>query len=210
MESVIAIGVAAVMFLASAYLLVREEETKGKITYAYILVSFVVVMGITCTLLFYYTENPLLFNLKRIGLLTILWAVAYVDFRELRIPNSYIILGLVYRIVLIPFELLITGTQMRFGLLGEVAAAGALFLAAMLCKLCIKNSIGAGDIKLFVVMGLLLGMDGIWSAIFLTLILSFVIAVFVLVTRKKTRKDSIPFGPAIALGTYLSIFLTGM
>ena len=74
----------------------------------------------------------------------------------------------------------------------------------------IKNGIGFGDMKLFIVMGLMLGLDGIWGAVFLALIVSFLIAAFALITKKKTRKDAIPFGPALVIGTYLSICLSGM
>ena len=95
-------------------------------------------------------------------------------------------------------------------LLSEIIAAAALFIAAVLCTLCIKNSIGYGDIKLFIVMGLLLGLTGIWSAIFLSLIVSFVVSVYFLITKKKGRKDLIPFGPALVIGTYLSVCLSGM
>jgi len=53
-------------------------------------------------------------------------------------------------------------------------------------------------------------LDAIWGAVFLALIISFVIAIVVLVTKKKTRKDVIPFGPAIVAGTYLAILVLGM
>ena len=59
-------------------------------------------------------------------------------------------------------------------------------------------------------MGLMLGLDGIWGAVFASLVLSFLLAVFLLVTKKKSRKDVIPFAPAIVLGTFVSVFLTGM
>ena len=85
-----------------------------------------------------------------------------------------------------------------------------MLLAAVLCGVLIKNSVGFGDMKLFVVMGLLLGTQGIWSAVFLSLIVSFIAAVFLLATKRKTKKDAIPFGPALVLGTYLAAYLTGM
>ena len=95
-------------------------------------------------------------------------------------------------------------------LLSEVIAAGAIFLATVLCKICIKNSIGAGDIKLFLVMGLFLSLDGIWAAMLFSLVVCFFQVIFLLATKRKTRKDSIAFGPAVTIGTLLSIFMTGM
>ena len=64
--------------------------------------------------------------------------------------------------------------------------------------------------KLFIVMGLLLGVRGIWGAMFLSLIVSFFAAIFFLITKKKSKKDEMAFGPALAIGTFLAIFLTGM
>ena len=157
-----------------------------------------------------FADYGVVHNLKCLLLLSILWPIAYIDFKTFRIPNSYIILGLIYRGIILLFEFINGGKDLKNILISEVIAAGALLLATVLCAVCIKNSIGVGDIKLFVVMGLMLGTEGIWNAVFLSLIVSFVIAGFLLITKKKGRKDFIPFGPAIAIGTYLSICLTGV
>lgn len=201
-----ALGLCAINF----YLFIREQEKldrKGMIYYA---VMTVLVLGITVALQTIYAENPVIFDLKRIGLLAVLVPVAYIDFREMRIPNSFILFGLLFRAVLIPFEWFTIGAQLKYTLLSEVIAAAGLFLAAALCRVMIRNSVGMGDMKLFLVVGVLLGTQGIWGAVFLSLAVSFVVAVILLARRKKSRKDSIPFGPAITCGTFLSIFLTGM
>lgn len=192
------------------YLLTRELEKPGREANIYYVIMTALILGITAVLQLLYTDNTVIFNLKRIGLMSLLAPVAYIDHREMRIPNSFILLGLIYRAALLPFELLTIGGRTGYTLLAELAAALSLLAAAALCRMMMRNSIGAGDMKLFVVMGLLLGTDGIWSAVFMSLLVSFVIAVVLLTRRKKSRKDSIPFGPAVACGTYLSIFLTGM
>lgn len=89
-------------------------------------------------------------------------------------------------------------------------ATVAVLVACILCCLIVKGAIGMGDVKLFGVMALYLGLEGIWTAIFCALVVSFFIAVFSLITKKVKRKDNIPFAPAILIGTYLSIFLTGI
>ena len=157
-----------------------------------------------------YPSNSVWVNIKRMVLLSIIWPIAYIDFKTLRIPNLFIIFGLVSRIVILVFEVFLGNPVVWQTLLSEAIAAGALLLAAGLCALIVKNGIGFGDMKLFAVMGLMLGLEGIWGAIFLALIVSFVVALFVLITKKKTRKDAIPFGPALVIGTYLSICLSGM
>lgn len=149
-------------------------------------------------------------SIKRLALLCMLWPIAYIDYKTYRIPNAFIIFGAACRVVILAFELFVESDEVWATVLSELVASGALFLAAVLCALCIKNSIGFGDMKLFIIMGFMLGMDGIWGAMFLSLVVSFVISVYLLLTKKKTRKDSIPFGPAIVIGTYLSVCLSGM
>ena len=157
-----------------------------------------------------YPDNSIWINVKRMMLLAIIWPIAYIDLKTMRIPNLFVIYGLICRGVILIFEFFFGNPYIWQSLLSEVIASGALLLAAGLCALVIKNGIGFGDMKLFIVMGLMLSLDGIWSAVFLALIVSFFIALFVLITKKKSRKDAIPFGPALVIGTFLSICLSGM
>ena len=151
-----------------------------------------------------------MFSLKRLCLIAVIWPAAYVDYKTYRIPNSLIGAGLTMRLVIFMLELFFYGSQAWYILLPELIASGAVFLATALCNMMVKNSIGFGDMKLFILMGLMLGSEGIWGAIFLSLVIEFIMAAVLLLRKKKGRKDVIPFGPAIVAGTYISVFLTGM
>ena len=188
----------------------KENPAISRISMIYSAVCIVGTIVIAIVLADRYLEDNAWVGIKRMLLLTILWPLAYIDFKTYRIPNLFVILGLVWRAIVLIFELFLGNSHIWTTLLSEGLAAGALLLAAVLCALVIKNGIGFGDMKLFVVMGLFLGMNGVWSVVLLALIVSFFIAVFLLITKKKTRKDAIPFGPAIVIGTYLSICLSGM
>lgn len=192
------------------YLRIRKTDKKDLAFIVYSIITTLSLIVIVLMLQLFYKDNALYINIRLVALLSIMMPIAYIDFRELRIPNEYIIIGIMYWVLSVFIELLYGSQFIVANLLSALIAAAILFLASALCKVCIKGSIGAGDIKLFLVMGLLLGLDGIWSAIFLSLIISFIMAVFFLITKKKGRKDAIPFGPALAIGTWLSIFLTGM
>lgn len=157
-----------------------------------------------------YGGNGIWANIKYISLMCTIWPVAFTDMKTYRIPNPFIIMGIVLRIVILPFEVFLMQDWSWYILINEVISAAALLIAAVICNLLIKNSVGYGDMKLFVVMGLLLGVRGIWNAIFLSLIISFVMSVYLMITKKKNRKDKIAFGPALVIGTYLSICLPGM
>ena len=187
-----------------------KDYSRSKAAFIYSAVCVVLTVIVAVFLPKMHPNNGVWENVKRMVLLSILWPIAYIDFKTLRIPNLYIVYGLICRVVILVFEVFLGHQYVWRLLLSEVIAAVALLLAAGLCALVVKNGIGFGDMKLFVVMGLMLGLDGVWGAIFLALIVSFLIAAFMLITKKKTRKDAIPFGPALVLGTYLSICLSGM
>lgn len=179
---------------------------------AWIYAGIMSVLTIEITILFQiiYVDNSFLFSLKRLLLLGLLWPIAYIDFKTYRIPNLFIASGLLIRVALLILEVIFERSGLLSTIVSEGIASLALVIAAFLCTLLIKNSIGFGDIKLFIIMGLYLGLGGIWSAVFMALLVSFLISVVLLLTKKKTRKDTIPFGPSIVIGTYLSVFLTGM
>lgn len=182
----------------------------GRWGIAYGVVMCLVTVGVAVAFGLMYQGNSFCFSLKRLSLLAVVWPLAFIDAKTYRIPNRFILFGLICWAGIFVTELFVQYDGIWRRLLSGGIAAGALLLAAFLCRLCAKNSVGYGDIKLFAVMGLMLGLEGIWGAIFASLILSFLLAVVLLVTKKKSRKDVIPFAPAIVLGTYLSVFLTGM
>ena len=185
-----------------------KDSTRVELVYSAVCITFTVLVAVFFPKV--YPENSAWVNIKRMILLSIIWPIAYIDFKTMRIPNLFVIYGLICRAIILVFEIFLGHAYVWRYLLAESIAAGALLLAAVLCALVVQNGIGFGDMKLFVVMGLMLGLDGIWGAVFTSLIVSFFIAVFVLITKKKTRKDAIPFGPALVIGTYLSICLSGM
>ena len=215
LENIIIIALSVILSAVAFVLMIREFRNENKeykidkavIVYSVIMVALVIF--ITC-LLQLKNDNHIVYNAKRVCLLAIMWPLAFIDFKTYKIPNEYVILGFICRGIIVPFELLLIDGQVLSVILADLVAAGALFLASVLCKLVIKDSIGAGDIKLFLVMGLMLGLDGIWSAIFMALIVSFIVICFLLATKKKTRKDVIPFGPALVIGTFISVYFTGM
>ena len=214
-------AVTAVLCLISWWLMVHDIDVHGlgkedaakpskRLIVIYAVVMILLTEGAAVMFLLVYKDVSIWTALKRLTLLSVIWPIALIDLKSYRIPNAFIIYGLVCRAVLLLLELLFGEIGVWQTLLTEVVAAAALLIAALLCSLLIKNSIGFGDIKLFVIMGMLLGTDAIWGAIFLSLLVSFVIAAVALITKRKTRKDVIPFGPALVIGTFLSVYLTGM
>ena len=214
--------VTAIVCFLSFFLFLRDTEEQEKQTesvatslfpksvwiYSTICIVFTVTMAAFFHKLHPYTDVWI--SIKRMTLLAVLWPIAYIDAKTYRIPNKFVLFGLICRVVILLFELFVGNEYIWMTLLSEAIAAVALLVAAVLCAFVVKNGVGYGDMKLFAVMGLLLGTEGIWGAVFLALIVSFFLAVFLLLTKKKTRKDAIPFGPAIVIGAYLSVCISGM
>lgn len=166
--------------------------------------SVIVVMYI-----FFYEINSLL-TLKRVCILSLLWAAAVSDFRELRIPNKLILTGLIIRLVLLILELFYMPDTICATVLNEVYAIIGAVIVSLICMFLSKGSLGMGDLKLMAVMAAFLGVEGICYTIFVSIFFSFIAAVGLLILRKKTRKDVIPFAPFVLAGTFVGLFLTGI
>ena len=65
---------------------------------------------------------------------------------------------------------------------------------------------GAGDMKLLGVIGLFLGLKGVILTLFLGVLSGGFIGAFLLITKIKDRKSLIPFGPFLALSTFIALY----
>ncbi|WP_391202189.1 prepilin peptidase [Psychrobacillus sp. L4] len=87
-------------------------------------------------------------------------------------------------------------------IIGAVIGFGVLFLIAVLSK----GGMGGGDIKLFFVIGIVLGVTQTLVTLFLASFIGAIIGVISLKIAKKGRKTPIPFGPSIAVAAVFSYF----
>lgn len=150
-----------------------------------------------CYLRFGLTLNFVKFAL----LLSILIAVAFIDFDHGIIPEYIMIFASAAGIILD-----IIGYKFNTGLLnflyGALIGGGVILLIVVL-----TGGMGGGDVQLMAVVGLFLG----FKNTVLTLLLSFIIGgaagATLLLLKKKSRKDYIPFGPWIAVAAIIAAFL---
>jgi leader peptidase (prepilin peptidase)/N-methyltransferase len=91
--------------------------------------------------------------------------------------------------------------------LSHLAAGAALAGFFFLFAAFVPGSIGMGDVKLALLIGLALGPKTLGAALIAVAAL-FVAAVYVLATRGiSARRDALPFGPFLALGGLVAFFL---
>lgn len=195
----------------------KAEGTKAKLECllksswketVYFVLMLVVNIALCEMLFLFYTDNSVIHIVKRMVVISVLWVAAYFDKKSYRIPNKLILLGLTLRIVVLAAELFTTGTGIKGTVISELIASAAMFVISLVCMLIAKNSLGMGDVKLFMIMGLFLGVKGMMTAMLYSLIITFFVSVFMLITKKKNRKDYLPFAPSILVGTVLAFALS--
>lgn len=86
-----------------------------------------------------------------------------------------------------------------------VGAATGLILTAIII-VASRGGMGGGDMKLFGVIGIVLGLPGVLLAFFLSTLYGSVISGVLLLFKKIDRKKPVPFGPYIVLGALTSYF----
>ena len=86
-----------------------------------------------------------------------------------------------------------------------LAGMAAGFVILFIIALVVRGGMGWGDVKFAAFMGAATGIPLVFVALFCGIILGGVTGVMLLVTRKRTRKQAIPFGPFLALGTMATL-----
>lgn len=135
--------------------------------------------------------------------------LAGVDIEKRIVPNRHILLLLVLRLILfVPESLLYKGYLGSFllsSVLGAVLGMAVLFLGNLICR----NGMGAGDMKLFGVIGFYLGPDAVLSVMLGALFLAAVYSAVKLIAKKIRLKDEIPFVPFVFAG-FIATALLGV
>lgn len=70
-----------------------------------------------------------------------------------------------------------------------------------------KEALGGGDIKLVAAFGALLGWRGLFGSLFLGSLSGGVLGLALLLSKKKQRGETLPFGPFLSLGAFVTILL---
>ena len=128
------------------------------------------------------------------------------DLDHKRIPNRILYPGTAVGLLLLTGGALLDGgaRDLGRGALGGVFYFGGLFVLALIAR----GGFGFGDVKLAFMLGLFLAFRG-WEhllvGIFLAFFIGGLVAIALLLARKKGRKDAVPFGPSLVLGAWIGI-----
>jgi leader peptidase (prepilin peptidase)/N-methyltransferase len=137
-----------------------------------------------------------------------LLAISLIDLEHFIVPDRITAPLTLSALALLGVATVAEADGWRFGraLLGGVA----FFAFLLLLNLLYPKGMGMGDVKLAFSLGLFLGWLG-WGQVFLGGFLAFllgaVVGVGLIATGIKGRKDVVPFGPFLALGTMVTILV---
>jgi leader peptidase (prepilin peptidase)/N-methyltransferase len=87
------------------------------------------------------------------------------------------------------------------GILGGAIGFAILMIPALVSR----TGMGWGDVKMAGLIGLMTGYPRVFVGLLGGIILGGVSAVILIILKKKTRKDTIPFGPFLALGAFWAL-----
>lgn len=146
--------------------------------------------------------------------ISLLLVVTIIDLEHGLILNKIILPAIVVLVLLAPFwpELGISrsflgGTGMLGSLYSSLVAGGGAFLVFFAITLLFPQGMGGGDVKLAAVIGLLVGFPQVLLALWLAIVSGGLVAIVLLVSRRRGRKDSMPFGPFMALSTVVVLLM---
>jgi leader peptidase (prepilin peptidase)/N-methyltransferase len=137
-------------------------------------------------------------NVQQVVLLMVLFVTAYRDWKErvvdIRILGIAGALEIVFEIAVQPANWL------------ERAEGAALGIILILLALVSGQMLGIGDGVIFVITGIFLGFWGNMELFLLSLWMAGILALFLLIIKKRGRKYQIPFVPFI-LGAYVIMLI---
>ena len=135
--------------------------------------------------------------------------IAWIDFKKWIIPNKLLFCGLCMAAILVLLDVLTSGDDKRTVLLSAIG--GAAFGAGILliCSFLVKGGMGAGDIKMYAVIGLFCGLTGTFNAMLYTMIVCLIVGVILMIIRKKKIKDQMQMAPFALLGVLIAVAIGG-
>lgn len=133
--------------------------------------------------------------------LTFMFILAVIDTKLYIIPNSILLIWLITRVIFIAAE----SFYMRsyYPLITSLIGACIIFFMFLAIYYLTKRSLGGGDVKLSFILGLSVS-NNIFTVVFYALILSALFSIIALLTKKLSKKDAVPLGPFLFLGTVLA------
>lgn len=177
---------------------------RGKNVILITMICYAVVLAVQISLY----KNTVTINLVKLyGLLLIVLSAGIIDAKRRIIPNVLILAGLLFRLLVYIYEFVYVDA-IKDVIINDLIGFAIGFVLLALVSLISKGSLGFGDAKLFGVIGITAGSFCTYSTLLVSLVISTVVSIVSIATKRMGRKDSFPFGPCIAAGYIIVVLLT--
>lgn len=133
-------------------------------------------------------------------LASLLIVIGIIDYNTQDVYMSTTIFGVIVAIIFIFIQMILYKTEIMNFILAGVVGFGVIGLIVFLTK-----GMGEGDIEIALVCGLFLGIKGILLTLFLAIVIGGIVGGIILALKLKSAKESMAFGPCLAIGAMIAI-----
>ncbi|MFZ7131883.1 MAG: prepilin peptidase, partial [Eubacteriales bacterium] len=165
--------------------------------------------GVFTALLFLYKGFSIEFAF--IALFSYLYIViALIDLHHKLILNKVIYPSLIAALIIAPFFIkqdTLGSNVVDYGITNALIGGVTGFIFLLIPALVFRGGMGFGDIKMSTLIGLTTGFGEVLVALLLGIILGGITGIIFLITGVKNRKETIPFGPFLALSAIVTLIL---
>jgi leader peptidase (prepilin peptidase)/N-methyltransferase len=136
----------------------------------------------------------------------LLLVIGVIDLEQGLILNILVYPGMVVALALGAVAALTSLDLSVVPTLGSAALGGGIGLVLFLLIVILsRGGMGLGDVKMAALLGLFLGFPLVFVGIFLAIFSGGLVAILLLLVRLKGRKQTVPFGPFLALGGFVAL-----
>ena len=170
----------------------RCRRCKTKLSYRYPLLEL--ITG-SAYLMAFHVFGLSYMSLVAMILASVLIVIAFIDIDTMIIYDRFHVILLALGAIVIALN----PSSLMSGLLGFVIVSVPYLILAI-----VTQGIGGGDVKLIASAGLMLGASNTVLAFVLSTLVGGVYGVILILGKKVSAKDAIPFGPFLCIGIYTS------
>lgn len=190
----------------------KEIITEYKMNFKPNYILMFVTSIIYITLIYVYgIKETLIGNLDLIKFLILspmLLSVFIIDYKLQIIPNRLNLI--IFEIgIILAFIYGLSNVAITINMLLGMLVGGGIFLLITLIGGIFygKEAMGFGDVKLMGALGIYFGFSNIIIITLVSFLIGAILSIFLLVSKRKKTDEYIPFGPFIALATYISMYI---
>jgi len=178
----------------------RCRNCKNKISIQYPIVELLTGL---IYLVIYQTYGLGVQTLIYIILSSALVIIAFIDLNEQIVPDVISLPGIVIGFIVSFFVPYISFINSGLGIL---VGGGIILIIGMAGSLIFKKeAMGGGDVKLAAMIGAFLGWRYVIISLFLGFFLGALAGIILIMSKIKSKEDTVPFGPFIVLGSFITL-----